>query len=44
MKEKNLPARLNVILIKNELLFCIMISDEFNLSLFAIKILKVKRN
>lgn len=44
MKKNKLLARLNVILIKNELLFCIMVSDELNLPLFAIKILKVKTN
>lgn len=31
MKEKKLPGRLNVILIKNELLFYIMISDDYNI-------------
>lgn len=29
MKEKKLPGRLNVILIKNELLFYIMISQDY---------------
>lgn len=31
MREKKLPARLNVILIKNELLFYIMISDHYDI-------------
>lgn len=30
MKEKKLPARLNIILIKNELLFYIMFSDDYD--------------
>lgn len=43
-KEKKLQASVNIIWIKNELLICIMISEELNLQLFVTETVKISES
>lgn len=43
-KEKKLQARVNIIWIKNELLICIMISEELNPQLFVTETVKISES